>query len=131
MHRNFGNLHAYARRGEIPPLEERLRYKFQSTAVTERCTLLAARIFKATGAAGLSEDLPFGGILADQAARRDFLDRQIEGWQRRYARFITTEGDSEPILIPTDPPQAADFLLTIAGLMARRYALEAQTRAHG
>jgi hypothetical protein len=25
------------------PLEERLRYKFQSTAVTERCTLLASR----------------------------------------------------------------------------------------
>ena len=34
LHRNFGNLHAYARRGETPPLEERLRYKFQSTAVT-------------------------------------------------------------------------------------------------
>ena len=77
--------------------------------------------------ARLDRHLP---TLADQAARRDFLDRQIEGWQRRYARFIATEGNSEPILIPTDPPQAADFLLTIAGLMARRYALEAQTRAH-
>ena len=65
LHRNFRNLHAYARRGETPPLEERLCYKFQSTAVTERCTLLAARIFKATGAAGLQEDVPFGGILAD------------------------------------------------------------------
>src|SRR5262249_20413268 len=61
LHRNFRNLHAYARRGETPPLEERLRYKFQSTAVTERCTLLAARIFKATGAAGLQEGVPFGG----------------------------------------------------------------------
>jgi hypothetical protein len=49
----------------MPPLEERLRYKFQSTEVTERCTLLAARIFKASGTAGLSDDLPFGGILAD------------------------------------------------------------------
>jgi hypothetical protein len=77
--------------------------------------------------ARLDRHLP---TLADQAARRDFLDRQIEGWQRRYARFIATEGDSEPILIPTDPPQAADFLLTIAGLMARRCVLEEQTRAH-
>ena len=68
----------YARRGETPPLEERLRYKFQSTAVTERCTLLAARIFKATGAAGLSEDLPFGGILADLMAGRQHISNQYE-----------------------------------------------------
>ena len=78
LHRNFGNLHAYARRGETPPLEERLRYKFQSTAVTERCTLLAARIFKATGAAGLSEDLPFGGIFADLMAGRQHISNQYE-----------------------------------------------------
>jgi 3-hydroxy-9,10-secoandrosta-1,3,5(10)-triene-9,17-dione monooxygenase len=78
LHRNFRNLHAYARRGETPPLEERLRYKFQSTAVTERCTLLAARIFKATGAAGLSDDLPFGGILADLMAGRQHISNQYE-----------------------------------------------------
>jgi 3-hydroxy-9,10-secoandrosta-1,3,5(10)-triene-9,17-dione monooxygenase len=78
LHRNFGNLHGYAERGETPPLEERLRYKFQSTAVTERCTLLAARIFKATGAAGLAEDLPFGGILADLTAGRQHISNQYE-----------------------------------------------------
>ncbi len=78
LHRNFRNLHDYARRGETPPLEERLRYKFQSTAVTERCTLLAARIFKATGAAGLAEDLPFGGILADLMAGRQHISNQYE-----------------------------------------------------
>jgi 3-hydroxy-9,10-secoandrosta-1,3,5(10)-triene-9,17-dione monooxygenase len=78
LHRNFQNLHAYARRGETPPLEERLRYKFQSTEVTERCTLLAARIFKATGAAGLAEGLPFGGILADLMAGRQHISNQYE-----------------------------------------------------
>ncbi|MGA7487641.1 MAG: acyl-CoA dehydrogenase family protein [Xanthobacteraceae bacterium] len=78
LHRNFRNLHAYAKRGETPPLEERLRYKFQSTAVTERCTLLAARIFKATGAAGLLEDLPFGGVLADLMAARQHISNQYE-----------------------------------------------------
>ena len=78
LHRNFRNLHGYAQRGETPPLEERLRYKFQSTAVTERCTLLAARIFKATGAAGLSDDLRFGGILADLMAGRAHISNQHE-----------------------------------------------------
>jgi 3-hydroxy-9,10-secoandrosta-1,3,5(10)-triene-9,17-dione monooxygenase len=78
LHRNFRNLHAYAGRGETPPLAERLQYKFQSTAVTERCTLLAARLFKATGAAGLSDDLPFGGILADLMAGRQHISNQYE-----------------------------------------------------
>ena len=40
--------------------------------------LLAARIFKATGAAGLSEDLPFGGILADLMAGRQHISNQYE-----------------------------------------------------
>jgi 3-hydroxy-9,10-secoandrosta-1,3,5(10)-triene-9,17-dione monooxygenase len=78
LHRTFENLHGYARRGEMPPIAERLQYKFQSTAVTERCTLLAARIFKATGAAGLSDDLPFGGILADLMAGRQHISNQYE-----------------------------------------------------
>ncbi|MGE5779425.1 MAG: flavin-dependent monooxygenase [Hyphomicrobiales bacterium] len=74
LHRNLRNLHAYARAGQTPPLEERLRYKFQSTEVTERCTLLAARIFKP----GLSDDLPFGGILADLIAGRQHISNQYE-----------------------------------------------------
>jgi 3-hydroxy-9,10-secoandrosta-1,3,5(10)-triene-9,17-dione monooxygenase len=78
LHRNFRDLHAYAERGETPPLERRLQYKFQSTAVTERCTLLAARIFKATGAAGLSDELPFGGILADLTAGRQHISNQYD-----------------------------------------------------
>jgi hypothetical protein len=43
-----------------------------------RCTLLAARIFKATGAAGLSDDLPFGGIFADLMAGRQHISNQYE-----------------------------------------------------
>lgn len=75
--------------------------------------------------ARLDRHLP---TLADQAARRAFLDRQLEGWQQRYARFIATDGESEPVIIPAD--QAADFLLTITGLMARRSALDQQMRFH-
>jgi hypothetical protein len=59
-------------------------------------------------------------ILPDDRARRVFLDRQIEGWQARYARFLATEGASEPAANCADPPHAADFLLTITALAARR-----------
>jgi 3-hydroxy-9,10-secoandrosta-1,3,5(10)-triene-9,17-dione monooxygenase len=78
LHRNFASLHDYARRGEIPPLELRLQYKFQSSASLERCTRLASRIFKATGAGGLSDDLPFGRILADLMAARAHISNQYD-----------------------------------------------------
>jgi hypothetical protein len=62
-------------------------------------------------------------VLADEPARCGFLERQLEGWEHRYARFVASEGASEPIGNPADPPQASDFLLTITGLAARRSAL--------
>ena len=68
--------------------------------------------------------------LPDDAARRIFLDRQLDGWERRYARFVASEGCSEPIAVSADPPQAADFLLTIIGLAARRCALDDQGGGH-
>jgi hypothetical protein len=61
--------------------------------------------------------------LKDDTARRDFLDRQFDGWERRYARFLVTESECEPVRVANDPPQSADFLLTITGLAARRGAL--------
>ena len=61
--------------------------------------------------------------LAHDGERRAFLDRQLEGWEHRYARFLATEGASEFAANPGDPAHAADFLLTITALAARRLAL--------
>ena len=61
--------------------------------------------------------------LRGNSLRARFLDRQVEGWERRYARFVASDGASESVPDPADPPQAADFLLTIAGLAQRRKAL--------
>ena len=81
-----------------------------ATAQSDRASRFLAR---------LDTHLP---IISDRPARCAFLDRQLEGWGQRYARFIATEGASEPAADPADPPQAADFLLTIVGLAARRSA---------
>jgi hypothetical protein len=69
--------------------------------------------------------------LADDAARRRFLDGQLEGWEHRYARFVATQGASEFAASAGDPPQAADFLLTITALAARRSALRRDSRGTG
>src|SRR5437588_8202789 len=60
--------------------------------------------------------------LPNDRSRRHFLNRHIEGWEHRYARFLATDGASE-LSNSADLPQAADFLLTIAGLARRRSAL--------
>jgi 3-hydroxy-9,10-secoandrosta-1,3,5(10)-triene-9,17-dione monooxygenase len=99
LHRTFQTLHGYARRGETPPLEERLKYKFQSTWVTERCTLLAARIFKATGAAGLSDDLPFGGILADLMAGRQHISNQFEYVGSNWGAVLFGAPDTKDLML--------------------------------
>jgi hypothetical protein len=61
--------------------------------------------------------------LPDDRARRLFLARQLDEWQRRYARFLVTGGASA-----TGAPHAADFLLTIAALARRHSALAARKR---
>jgi 3-hydroxy-9,10-secoandrosta-1,3,5(10)-triene-9,17-dione monooxygenase len=99
LHRTFQTLHGYARRGETPPLEERLKYKFQSTWVTERCTLLAARIFKATGAAGLSDELRFGGILADLMAGRQHISNQFEYVGSNWGAVLFGAQDTKDLML--------------------------------
>src|SRR5262249_44616687 len=62
--------------------------KFQSASVLERCTLLAARMFKATGAAGLSDELPFGAILADLLAARAHISNQHEHYGSNWGAVM-------------------------------------------
>src|SRR5258708_27869579 len=51
--------------------------------------------------------------------RRAFLVKLIADWNVRYARFICTEGRSDPSYSADDPPHCSDFLMTIASLSAR------------
>ena len=71
LHRNFKVLEGYAARGEMPPLKQRVEYKFHNAVVAERCSLLASRLFKAAGTAGIAADLPFGRILNDITVGQD------------------------------------------------------------
>ncbi len=78
LHRNFRNLETYAERHEMPPLKQRIQYKFHSAWVAERCQQLAARLFKAAGAAGIYDEFPFGRILADLTVGRQHISNQFE-----------------------------------------------------
>jgi 3-hydroxy-9,10-secoandrosta-1,3,5(10)-triene-9,17-dione monooxygenase len=78
LFRNLDRLRDYAKRGELPPLRDRIAYKFHSALVGERCSVLAARLFKAAGGAGLYTDLPFGRVLADIIAGRQHISNQYD-----------------------------------------------------
>jgi 3-hydroxy-9,10-secoandrosta-1,3,5(10)-triene-9,17-dione monooxygenase len=88
LHRNFRVLEEYAERGEMPPLKLRVEYKFHNTVVAEKCSLLAARLFKAAGTAGIAADLPFGRILNDIAVARQHISNQYEIAGRTYGGFL-------------------------------------------
>lgn len=88
LHRNFTVLESYAARGEMPPLRLRMEYKFHNAWVAERCTLLAARLFKATGTVGIAEDLPFGRILADINVGRQHISNQFEANGRSFGATL-------------------------------------------
>jgi 3-hydroxy-9,10-secoandrosta-1,3,5(10)-triene-9,17-dione monooxygenase len=88
LHRNFRNLEAYAARGEMPPLKLRMEYKFHNAWVAERCSLLAARLFKATGSAGIYDDQPYGRILADINAARTHISNQFEANAKSFGAAL-------------------------------------------
>ena len=88
LHRNFRNLEGFAARGEMPPLKQRIEYKFHNAWVAERCTLLAARLFKATGTVGIFDDQPYGRILADINTARQHISNQFEANGRSFGASL-------------------------------------------
>jgi 3-hydroxy-9,10-secoandrosta-1,3,5(10)-triene-9,17-dione monooxygenase len=99
MRRNARSLMDYAARGQIPPADRRICYRFHSAMVTERCRSLAARILQAAGASGLYTSSRFSRILADITASRQHIANQYELEARRWGRHLLG------VTVPDDPMQ--------------------------
>ncbi|MDE0952737.1 MAG: acyl-CoA dehydrogenase family protein [Halioglobus sp.] len=71
MFRNFDAMMACCRAGESIPIEDRVRYRYDSAIVADRCLALSGKMLKASGSGGIREDsnlLSFHlDILASQA----------------------------------------------------------------
>jgi hypothetical protein len=65
----------------------------------------------------VAEHLP---ALGDDSARREFISREMDKWEERYACFRRTEGDSHRCGDGPGQPTAFDFIETIAALGAMR-----------
>jgi 3-hydroxy-9,10-secoandrosta-1,3,5(10)-triene-9,17-dione monooxygenase len=86
--RNFDAMMADSLAGRLSRLEERRHYKFQAAYSVERCTLLGARIFKASGASAIFDRLPFARILADMQAGRQHVACQWESIGRNWGAHM-------------------------------------------
>jgi len=88
LHRNLDRVYAYAERGEIPPMDERLKYKFQATYPPERVAELAARLFKAAGGAAVYSKNPFGRMLNDINTGRQHANNQYQFYGANYGKLL-------------------------------------------
>jgi len=88
LHRNFRTFDEYARRGEQVPTELRLLYRYQSSAVADRCLERAAALFKCVGGSGLFDTYPFGRIYADLIAARQHVSNQCQITGRGYGAVL-------------------------------------------
>ena len=99
LHRNFKVLEGFAARAEMPPLKQRVEYKFHNAVVAERCSLLASRLFKAAGTAGIAPELPFGRILSDITVGRQHISNQFEQLGRSYGAFLFGIENSKDFMV--------------------------------
>ncbi len=86
--RDFRVLASFAERRELPPLRLRMEYKLHSALVAERCSNLAARLFRSTGGMGIYAEQPFGRMLADINAGRQHISNRFEQIGRAYAGVL-------------------------------------------
>ncbi|MBS0254421.1 MAG: flavin-dependent monooxygenase [Proteobacteria bacterium] len=70
LNRNFDVLMARARAGEALDIDTRLRFRFQSAEVSDRCAALVTRLFHWGGADGITRTSPIARALVDIHAGR-------------------------------------------------------------
>jgi len=84
LHRNFGRMSGYAEQGEMPPMDERMLFKFQCTSVPRRCAELALPLFKAAGGSGVFDTQPFGRFYTDMLAMGNHAANQFQTAGRNW-----------------------------------------------
>jgi 3-hydroxy-9,10-secoandrosta-1,3,5(10)-triene-9,17-dione monooxygenase len=99
LHHHLRLMRGYAERREMPPLSDRIRYKFHTAAIVERCRELATRLFTATGGRGLYTDQPFGRIVADISAARQHFSNQYEVLGRNWGRTLFGHEDNNDLVL--------------------------------
>jgi 3-hydroxy-9,10-secoandrosta-1,3,5(10)-triene-9,17-dione monooxygenase len=98
LHRNYAEIDASARRGELPTEEQRLLYRYQSSVVAERCLEIAAKLFKGAGGSGLYATQSFGRIYNDLIAARQHVSNQSQVSGRGLGAVLLGLPNRDPMI---------------------------------
>lgn len=98
MQRNCEVLWQYAERDEAPPMDLRTQYRFQASLPPERVSLLALRLFKAVGGAGVYNKNGYGQILTDILTGRQHAANQFERFAQNWGVVLMGQENADTFL---------------------------------
>ena len=98
MFANFETMSAYAARGEMPPLEMRHMFRFQSARVAERCIRLAEALIQVAGGGGVYNRTNMGRIYRNMLTARQHAAAQYRLYGRAYGDLLMG-GSSEDMML--------------------------------
>ncbi|WP_332812313.1 acyl-CoA dehydrogenase family protein [Sphingomonas sp.] len=93
--RTFTKLEDYARAGELPSVQERMLWRYQSGEVAYRCAELADGLFRASGGNSIRHEYRFEMIYRNILAARAHLGNNAPELGRRLGSFMM-EGELSP-----------------------------------
>lgn len=84
LNRNYGELLAIAEKGELPDVEKRLLYRYQSAYVTNTCADKISALLKSMAASGLYKTNPVERTFRDVHQARGHIANNVAAYARAY-----------------------------------------------
>jgi len=98
MFANFQTMSEYAERGEMPPLDVRHMFRFQSARVAERCIRLAEPLIQVSGGGGVYNKTQMGRIYRNMLTARQHAAAQFRIYGRGYGDLLLGGGVEDLML---------------------------------
>lgn len=84
LNRNYGELLEIAEKGELPDVEMRLLYRYQSAYVTNTCAEKVSALLRSMAASGLYKTNPVERIFRDIHQARGHIANNMAAYARAY-----------------------------------------------
>ena len=99
MFANFETMDEYAARGEFPPMEMRQMFRYQSSAVAERCLNLATPLLRMSGGGGVYERFGMSRIYRNMMTGRQHIAAQFNLHGRKFGNLLLSGASPNDILL--------------------------------
>jgi 3-hydroxy-9,10-secoandrosta-1,3,5(10)-triene-9,17-dione monooxygenase len=98
LHRSFARMAPYAQKGELPPIDDRMLFKYQCVTTAQRCATLAFPLFRAAGGSGIFDAQPFGKYYTDILAMGNHAANAYQTPGRNWGGFMMGMPNQDTLL---------------------------------